>query len=285
MEKFDQFRARQKTIVIVSHDLDSVERLCDRAMLLHRGQVRTLGKTRDAIIDYHRLVARMQRQQEKEERQRREAAEAAARKAAKKGKGGSQATAEAEEPFREERERIVYSDDRSRWGTGEVEILGVEFLDRRGEEETDFRTGEKLVARIRFRAHQEVREPVFGVALFTREGVQINGPNTFYSGYPIPRLSAGEGHIDYIVESLPLLTGEYLFTSAVYRKDLRTPFDHQERRHAFRVIEGPVRERLGLVQLPGRWELGGGPGGAEPRRSVMSPGEPGGPGGGGRGEG
>ncbi len=247
-DKFDLFRQKKKTIVIVSHDLDAVERLCDRALLLHKGEVVTLGKARDAIIDYHRLVARIQRTQEKEERARvRRQLEAEQPAAA------DEDAAEAE--FEAEMDRVTYNEDRSRWGTGEVTISGVTFHNDRGEEETDFRTGEKLVARIHYQARDEVREPVFGVALFDRNGVQINGPNSYFSDYRIDRIGPGDGHMDYVVENLPLLPGKYLFSAAVYRKDLRTPFDHRERSYSFRVIEGQVRERLGLVQLENSWSL------------------------------
>jgi ABC-type polysaccharide/polyol phosphate transport system ATPase subunit len=257
-EKFDLFRKRKKTIVIVSHDLDAVERLCDRALLLHKGEVITLGKSRDAIIDYHRLVARLQRRQEKEERARiKRQRDAEQISDGALGDGGGQDG----ETFESEPDQVSYSEDRSRWGTGEVTITGVTFLNERDEEESDFRTGEKLVARIQYQAETKVLEPVFGVALFDRNGVQINGPNSYFCDYRIESIGPGTGHMDYIVENLPLLTGKYLFSAAVYRKDLRTPFDHHERSFSFRVIEGQVRERLGLVQLENSWSLN--PGGGQ----------------------
>ncbi len=256
-EKFDLFRKREKTIVIVTHDLDAVERLCDRALLLHKGEVITLGKARDAIIDYHRLVARLQRRQEKDERARLKRQRDAAQSSAGTAGDGS---GEDEETAEEQMEQVSYSEDRSRWGTGEVIITGVTFHNERDEEESDFRTGEKLVARIHFRAEAKILEPVFGVALFDRNGVQINGPNSYFCDYRIESIGPGTGHMDYIVENLPLLTGKYLFSAAVYRKDLRTPFDHHERSFSFRVIEGQVRERLGLVQLDNRWSLNSGGG-------------------------
>jgi len=244
-EKFDVFRQKKKTIVIVSHDLDAVERLCDRALLLHQGEVVTLGKARDAIIDYHRLVARIQRKKEKEEKAR-----VRKREEATADDGGAEAV---DDPM----DHVTYSEDRSRWGTGEVIITGVTFLNQRDEEETDFRTGEKLVARIHYRAEETVTEPVFGVALFDRNGVQINGPNSYFCDYRVGQIGPGVGWMDYIVENLPLLPGKYFFSAAIYKRDLRTPFDHRERSYSFRVIEGQVRERLGLVQLENSWRLKG----------------------------
>jgi ABC-type polysaccharide/polyol phosphate transport system ATPase subunit len=47
---FDRFRAEGKTIVLVSHDLDAVGRLCDRALLLVGGRIAALGAA-DEIVD------------------------------------------------------------------------------------------------------------------------------------------------------------------------------------------------------------------------------------------
>ncbi len=55
--KIFEFKQRGGTIVFVSHDASSVERLCDRAVLLKGGRVEFDGPTHDAIVAYHRLLA------------------------------------------------------------------------------------------------------------------------------------------------------------------------------------------------------------------------------------
>jgi ABC-type polysaccharide/polyol phosphate transport system ATPase subunit len=55
--KIFEFKQRGGTIVFVSHDAASVERLCDRAVLLKDGAVAFDGPTHDAIIAYRRLLA------------------------------------------------------------------------------------------------------------------------------------------------------------------------------------------------------------------------------------
>jgi ABC-type polysaccharide/polyol phosphate transport system ATPase subunit len=52
----DQMRADGKTIVFVSHDLDSVARFCDRVLLLAAGVPRALGAADDVIQQYHELA-------------------------------------------------------------------------------------------------------------------------------------------------------------------------------------------------------------------------------------
>jgi ABC-type polysaccharide/polyol phosphate transport system ATPase subunit len=55
--KIFDFKQRGGTIVFVSHDAASVERLCDRAVLLKDGVVEFDGPTHEAIVEYRRLLA------------------------------------------------------------------------------------------------------------------------------------------------------------------------------------------------------------------------------------
>jgi ABC-type polysaccharide/polyol phosphate transport system ATPase subunit len=52
-----EFKQAGGTIVFVSHDAASVERLCERAILLKTGRVEFDGSTHDAIVAYHRQLA------------------------------------------------------------------------------------------------------------------------------------------------------------------------------------------------------------------------------------
>ena len=56
-DTFARFRADGKTIIFVSHDLESVVRFCDRAMLLRFGRVETIGPADQAVEEYLRGVA------------------------------------------------------------------------------------------------------------------------------------------------------------------------------------------------------------------------------------
>jgi ABC-2 type transport system ATP-binding protein len=49
---FDRFRAEGKTIVFVSHDLVSVERLCGRVLLLQHGRIQALGGAEEVVAIY-----------------------------------------------------------------------------------------------------------------------------------------------------------------------------------------------------------------------------------------
>jgi ABC-type polysaccharide/polyol phosphate transport system ATPase subunit len=55
--KIFEFKRRGGTIVFVSHDAGSVERLCERAVLLVNGSVELEGPTHDAVARYHTLLS------------------------------------------------------------------------------------------------------------------------------------------------------------------------------------------------------------------------------------
>jgi ABC-type polysaccharide/polyol phosphate transport system ATPase subunit/ABC-type polysaccharide/polyol phosphate export permease len=56
-ERFEELRTQGKTLVLVTHDMDTVRRLCDRAILLHRGELRADGDPRSVAAEYERLNA------------------------------------------------------------------------------------------------------------------------------------------------------------------------------------------------------------------------------------
>jgi len=57
-DKMNQFKAEGKTIVFVSHALDTVKELCQRSILLNEGQIITMGDTEKVINVYLALLQR-----------------------------------------------------------------------------------------------------------------------------------------------------------------------------------------------------------------------------------
>jgi ABC-type polysaccharide/polyol phosphate transport system ATPase subunit len=56
MDRIDRFRARNKTIVFVSHSADAIKQICDRACLLNDGALLFLGKAEDTLERYRALL-------------------------------------------------------------------------------------------------------------------------------------------------------------------------------------------------------------------------------------
>jgi ABC-2 type transport system ATP-binding protein len=55
MDVFREKRAAGRTLVLVTHDMATVQGFCDRAMLLHDGELRYVGDAEEAALRYYRL--------------------------------------------------------------------------------------------------------------------------------------------------------------------------------------------------------------------------------------
>jgi ABC-type polysaccharide/polyol phosphate transport system ATPase subunit len=55
-DKMTEIRDSGATVVVVSHNLNAVRRMCDHTMVLHNGAQRFYGSTADAISLYHQLL-------------------------------------------------------------------------------------------------------------------------------------------------------------------------------------------------------------------------------------
>ena len=56
-DRMEEFKEAKKTIVLVSHSMEMVEKFCDRAILLHEGSVVHDGPPEETIERYHALIS------------------------------------------------------------------------------------------------------------------------------------------------------------------------------------------------------------------------------------
>jgi hypothetical protein len=107
---------------------------------------------------------------------------------------------------------------------------------------------------MRVRAHQPLNDFVFGVALFTADGVCCYGTNTDVEGAE-PREFAGDAEVGFVVDSLCLVAGTYKVDVAVHRRN-GTPYDYHRLLYTIRVTSR-VNE-IGIVRPPHRWTFSSG---------------------------
>jgi lipopolysaccharide transport system ATP-binding protein len=226
LERIMEMQRQGITICFVSHGLGEVRRLCSRAVWLDDGMVQAAGDVEDTITAYLRHAA----------------AEEEAR-----------ITAPSPEP---EEVEEVEPEVKQRWGTGDVEILAVSFLNADGEERHVFRVGEPWVARLHYRAHGRIENPVFGLAIHRNDGLHVCGPNTHFAGLDIPFIE-GEGDVLYRVAHLPLMEGSYLVSVAAHNQADTVTYDFHDRLYTFTVRQVGRGERYGLVRMGGEWEWNG----------------------------
>jgi ABC-type polysaccharide/polyol phosphate transport system ATPase subunit len=241
LDKIGEFRRRGRTIVLVTHSLGLVEKMCDEVLWLRQGATASTGDPKrvvDAYLTYvaggeETLLAQEQREQ------------------AERAEGGPGA-GPAPGPGGEYRQ--------GRWGSREVEILSVRLLDDRGGERHVFVPGERLTLALSVRAAGTVQDFVFGVGLFTADGVSVYGTNTHLEQF-LPVSLTGEAEVRFEMADLRLVEGTYLLDVAAHRMD-GTPYDYHRGLYSFRV-KSRLKD-VGVYRPAHRWSFGGGASLTEP---------------------
>ena len=206
-EKIEDFRHDGRTIILVSHGLGDVARLCSTVAWIEKGHLRMEGDGYEVVNDYlgvsHNAQVRTS------------------------GEVGE------------------------RWGSGEVTITHVEFVDQNGKELHAIETGKYANIRIHYSSKAPVQDVIAGIRVTHLHGANIWGTNTKRRGLQIPELK-GEGFIDLVIDQLPLLGGTYDLTIALSDESEVYSFDHWEKGLRFDVNQGQNFDE-GFVTIPGHF--------------------------------
>jgi len=147
--------------------------------------------------------------------------------------------------------------DPARSGSGEIQIVGVAFLDETGCPRDVLTSGEDLTIRLTYEAVERVEAPVFGVAIYRDDNLHVAGPNTKFSGYHISAVE-GSGRLDFVIPRLPLTAGRYELSVSTYDRTITHKYDYLHRAFSFSVQPGSPWDTLGVLRLSGHWRLNNG---------------------------
>lgn len=204
LDKIKELRDQQMTLVYVSHQLDTVIGLCDRAIYLDGGEIIAEGEPKEVIKIYQNRVLH--------------------------GRYVSK-----EEETRFHAELLDKPELLSNGGheTGEVELLRVRFLDEKGNERDVFSSDEKIVFRVEFFAKRRITKPVYSFSIIRSDGVFCCGSKTKYDGINTAVIE-GSGSYEIEIEKVQLNTGIYLFSTSIYDEMINVPYAFR-RLGSFRV--------------------------------------------------
>jgi ABC-type polysaccharide/polyol phosphate transport system ATPase subunit len=239
LDKFGEFKRRGKTILIVTHQLGLLERLCDEVVLLDAGRMLASGDPKRVIGAYITEV-------ERQEGKFLAATDARARQAMPKS-----GAALAGPPMSAGAPADPSTATAGRWGSGAVEISGVAMIDKAGQSVQVVQSGDPLTLRFTVRARQPVQDVVFGVGIFNAEGVCVYGTNTDIDAIGAESLT-GEAVISFVIDALDLVAGTYKVDVAAHKHD-GAPYDYHRLLHTLGV-QSRVND-VGLYRPRHHWEF------------------------------
>lgn len=208
IHKLEELKERGITILFVSHDLGMVKRLATRAALMLHGEAVAIGTPNDIVNRYVGLVHELQLRNQP---------------ASRDGLQGSY-----------------------RHGDEYSKILGVDMINAQGEKTTTLHSGLPAVIRIQARFDHDCQDPIFGMLIRNRMGLDVYGTNTRVEQRKLGLVRAGETvEVDFRFDCL-LSRQEYTLTVATQHWDGASQ-DWIDDVLSFTVID--PKETAGMVQL------------------------------------
>ncbi len=126
-------------------------------------------------------------------------------------------------------------------------------LDAHGEPSLITQTNQTLTFRFHYHARTRIDRPLFGLAIHhVLTNAHVAGPNNTMVPFDIPFVE-GDGFVDYRIDRLPLLPGDYHVTAAIYDYEGIHPHDIWINAVRLRVTPGGTGEKYGLIALEGHW--------------------------------
>ena len=219
------------TIVIVSHDLGSIERLCNRAIWIGNGKIKDEGIPHDIVAEYLDDIMNKDKNEKIKIKPKDKINEQDKNKE------------ESEEKNIKEKEN---KKDRNRTGNKDVEIIDIKLLNEKDEISDTYNSEDKLKIQVKYkRNNAKLKNSVFGFGIFRNDGLNCYGTNTFIDNFGKIKIQ-DEGIVEIEIEKIQLLEGEY-YIDLAFVDEYGTPFDYI--RKATKVITYSTVKDVGVYRI------------------------------------
>lgn len=220
---------KNKSIILVSHDMDSIARICTKAMLLHEGKLTTQGETIDVINEYHKVITLNYTNNSKKD---------------------SNSTDQVQLL-----NQHLYVDQNSvggeRWTYGGElgEIYKYSLLNNKSENTSVIESGDTFFVKLFIVSKSKLQNPIFTMKIRNEKGLVIYGTNTSINNINTGNINTGERKEITFGQKANLSPGDYLI-SIGFTRYIDGNVDVIQRRHD--VIKMKVvsdNSSFGIVNL------------------------------------
>jgi energy-coupling factor transporter ATP-binding protein EcfA2 len=223
LDRVRAFQREGRTILLVSHATDTVRQIAHRAAVFDHGRLIEVGEVGDAIRTFRDTLNR-----------------------------DHETHAELEppptaiDPVTGELPVVVAPVELVPDPDAEVKISSVE-IEYPNPELGTLVPGRPLTVKVGYHATGMITDVVFAIEIFDDDGNRLLGTTTDVLDQPIHAV-AGDGHVVFRFEQVPLLDGTFHLTFQIHTRDGGTVYDQREYEDSFQVTN---RSRTrGLVLFP-----------------------------------
>ena len=206
--RMEEIRKNGTTILMVTHDMGSIIKYCDRVVLLNKGEFVAEGAP-GRMVDMYKKILAGQMDSLKEELEE-----------MNDFSGDSVYGGLEEKAFKKEeihggglmKDKIAVNANRTEYGDGRAEIFDFGLEDQRGNLSNLILKGEMFTIREKIRFYADIKAPIFTYTIKDKKGTSLTGTNTMYEGADIKPVKNGDMYEVSFTQKMTLQGGEYLLS-------------------------------------------------------------------------
>ena len=220
--RMEELRNSGTTILMVTHDMSSVLKYCDRTVLLNNGTKVAEGKPGEMVDLYKKILAGQYDQLTEmiSERERSNTAGALSGAGKPEGEGSGDAAKEdggyasniREHSGELMRDSMTVNPSVNEYGNGRAEIYDFGVLDKDGRLTNLVLKGETFTIKERIRFNGHVEAPIFTYTFRDKKGNDLTGTNTMFENAKVDSADAGDEYEVAFSQRMDLQGGEYLLS-------------------------------------------------------------------------
>lgn len=222
--RMEEIRKNGTTILMVTHDMGSVIKYCDRVVLLNKGNFVAEGAPGKMVDLYKKILANQMDDLEAELGEMNDFSggmdsegwgkDLREREKAMKSKmaSGDENTRARGASLGLMKDHLTINPNRTEYGDGRAEIYDLGMFDERGNLTNLLLKGEYFIIREKIRFRAELQAPIFTYTIKDKKGAELSGTNTMFEGTEIHSVKAGDEYEVNFRQKMTLQGGEYLLS-------------------------------------------------------------------------
>ena len=228
--RMDELREKGTTILMVTHDMGSVMKYCDRVILLNRGKKVAEGAPGDMVDLYKKILAGQYDllQEALEETIGKQIDEAHGKSELIKKSGLDEASGTSGENNKATsgagkvsdsakgaelmRSHMTVNPNVNEYGNGKAQIYDFGILDEKGKLTNLVLKGETFSIREKIRFNDAIEAPIFTYTIRDKKGNDLTGTNTMFEGADVRSVKKGDSYEVEFKQKMNLQGGEYLIS-------------------------------------------------------------------------
>ena len=198
--RMEEIRQKGTTILMVTHDMGSIIKYCDRVVLLNKGDFVAEGAPGHMVDLYKKILANQMDSLEEELQEMNDFSGNSEEKKEKGAKGGLM------------KDKITINSNRTEYGDGRAEIYDLGLFDERGNLTNLLLKGEMFTIKERIRFNANLEAPIFTYTIKDKKGTDLSGTNTMFEGTDVKPVKRGDTYEASFTQKMTLQGGEYLLS-------------------------------------------------------------------------